>query len=139
MTVVLEAIKFNHDPSSETTDALNIRKNKTQFVTVPEWQRGISVNLEDSPLACQNTRRAQKTEAHQLSEKHQETITSKGQLSRNFRLETIAAKPRESDRAIHCFCACHPICLCGRMRYNVAHRLTENSVVYSSRSREACA
>lgn len=51
MNVLLEAIKFNHDPTSETTDALNIRRNETQFVTVPEWQRNISINPEDSPAA----------------------------------------------------------------------------------------
>ncbi len=51
MSVQLEAIKFNHDPQSATSDALNIRRNATQFVSVPEWQRGISVNPEDSPAA----------------------------------------------------------------------------------------
>jgi hypothetical protein len=51
MNVTLEAIKFNHDPTSATTDAFNIRKNETQPVTVPEWRRGISVNPEDSPAA----------------------------------------------------------------------------------------
>jgi hypothetical protein len=51
MSVLLEAIKFNHDPASVTKDALNIRKNATQFVTVPEWQRNFSVNAEDSPAA----------------------------------------------------------------------------------------
>jgi hypothetical protein len=47
----LEAIRFNHDPTSATTDAFNIRKNETQFVTVPEWQRGVSHSPEDSPAA----------------------------------------------------------------------------------------
>jgi hypothetical protein len=51
VSIQLEAIKFNHNPSSATTDALNIRKNATQFVTVPEWRRGISINPEDSPAA----------------------------------------------------------------------------------------
>ncbi|MBI1926538.1 hypothetical protein HYR99_20130 [Candidatus Poribacteria bacterium] len=51
MSVVLEAIKLNHDPTSATTDALNIRRNASQFVAAPEWQRGISVNPEDSPAA----------------------------------------------------------------------------------------
>jgi hypothetical protein len=39
MRVELEAIKFNHDPESATSDALNIRKNETTPVTVPEWRR----------------------------------------------------------------------------------------------------
>lgn len=51
MGVQLEAIKFNHDPASSTTNALNIRKNAAEFVTVPEWRRAISVLPEDSPAA----------------------------------------------------------------------------------------
>lgn len=51
MGIILEAIKFNHDPNSATTDALNIRKNAAQPVSVPEWQRGISANPEDSLAA----------------------------------------------------------------------------------------
>ncbi|MFL6233641.1 MAG: hypothetical protein ACJ76N_10950 [Thermoanaerobaculia bacterium] len=51
MSVRLEAIKFNHDPSSATSDAFNIRRNATQFVSVPEWQHGVSVLPEDSPAA----------------------------------------------------------------------------------------
>lgn len=51
MGVVLEAIKFNHDPNTATHDALNIRRNATEVVTVPEWRRGVSVKPEDSPAA----------------------------------------------------------------------------------------
>lgn len=51
MRVELEAIKFNHDPESATVDALTIRKNATESVSVPEWQRDISLNPEDSPAA----------------------------------------------------------------------------------------
>jgi hypothetical protein len=51
MSVSLEAIKFNHDPGAATADALNIRRNAGQFVTVPEWRQGVSVNPEDSPAA----------------------------------------------------------------------------------------
>src|SRR5205085_7206929 len=51
MSVLLEAIQFNHDATSATHDAFNIRKNSTQFVHVPEWRRGISVNPEDAPAA----------------------------------------------------------------------------------------
>lgn len=47
----LEAIAFNHDPAAATHDALNLRRNATQWVTVPEWRRGISVTPEDSPAA----------------------------------------------------------------------------------------
>jgi hypothetical protein len=45
------SIKFNHDPSSATGDAFNIRRNATAFVDVPEWTKGASVNPEDSLAA----------------------------------------------------------------------------------------
>ena len=48
---VLEAIKLNHDPAGAATDALNVRRNKTVFVEVPEWRRGVSVLAEDSVAA----------------------------------------------------------------------------------------
>ncbi|MBA3243028.1 MAG: hypothetical protein H0T60_17550, partial [Acidobacteria bacterium] len=51
MDIKLEAVTFNHDPASATFDALNIRKNDKQFISIPEWQRGISINPEDSPAA----------------------------------------------------------------------------------------
>ena len=51
MTIVLDAIKFNHDSGSATVDALNIRRNATQFVSVPEWVQGVSSSPEQSPAA----------------------------------------------------------------------------------------
>jgi hypothetical protein len=51
MTVRLDAIKLNHDPGTVHDNAINIRKNATTFVDVPEWRAGISVNPEDSPAA----------------------------------------------------------------------------------------
>ena len=51
MPLRLEAIKFNHDPSSASIDAFNIRKNEREFVEAPEWRRGVSINPEDSPAA----------------------------------------------------------------------------------------
>jgi hypothetical protein len=51
MSIVLEAIMFNHDPTSATTDALNIRRNFSDTVTVPEWRRGVSTLPRDSPAA----------------------------------------------------------------------------------------
>lgn len=51
MKVILEAIKFNHDPGSAANDGINIRKNEKLFVNVPEWQSGVSVNPEDSTAA----------------------------------------------------------------------------------------
>jgi hypothetical protein len=47
----LEAIKFNHDPTSASVDALNIRRDATTFVHVPEWCNGVSIAPEDSPAA----------------------------------------------------------------------------------------
>src|SRR5437764_9830209 len=76
MSVTLEAIKFNHDPNSATAYALNIRKNATQFVNVPEWQRGSSVTPEDSPVAYA----IRETKGHKL---------------------TIQAKFKRTNSAIH--------------------------------------
>src|SRR4029077_16511802 len=49
--LAIEAIKFNHNIGAATNDALNIRQNVTQFISVPEWRRFISVNPEDSRAA----------------------------------------------------------------------------------------
>jgi hypothetical protein len=51
MSVILDAIKFNHNTGSHTTDALTIRKNRYEDISVPEWQNGISIKPEDSPAA----------------------------------------------------------------------------------------
>lgn len=51
MSLRLEEIAFNHDSASATHDALNIRRNAVEFVPVPEWRRGVSVQPEDSPCA----------------------------------------------------------------------------------------
>lgn len=51
MGVQLLAIKFNHDSASVTHDALNLRRNASEFIEVPEWRRGVSVNPEDAPAA----------------------------------------------------------------------------------------
>ena len=51
MGVELQAIKFNHDPGSAAGDALNIRRNATRFVDIPEWRRGVSERPEDSVAA----------------------------------------------------------------------------------------
>jgi hypothetical protein len=37
MQVTLEAIKFNHDPTGETTGAFNLRRNETVTIPIPEW------------------------------------------------------------------------------------------------------
>lgn len=49
--VRVEEIKFNHDPSSHTIDALNIRKNYDEEVIVPEWRRKQTRRPEQSPAA----------------------------------------------------------------------------------------
>lgn len=51
MSVILKAIKFNHDPFSATHDALNIRRNLTTFVNVPEWVLGTTTKPEQSVAA----------------------------------------------------------------------------------------
>ncbi|HSK72372.1 MAG TPA: hypothetical protein VK892_11785 [Pyrinomonadaceae bacterium] len=77
MSVQLLAIKFNHDSNSATSDALNIRRNATKFVNVPEWERGISINPEDSPAA------------YSLAETQGNTITIQAKFKRlNNRIQT---------------------------------------------------
>lgn len=49
--ISIEAIKFNHHPASADRDALNIRKNASQFIYVPEWVRGYSLIADDSLAA----------------------------------------------------------------------------------------
>ncbi len=46
----LLAIKFNHDSNSANEDALNLRRNATDFVDVPEWVRGM-IKPEESLAA----------------------------------------------------------------------------------------
>ncbi len=49
--IQLESITFNHNPAAATHDAINLRRNATEWVTVPEWRHGASVTPEDSPAA----------------------------------------------------------------------------------------
>ena len=49
--VRLDTIAFNHDPSTATHDAINLRRNASTWLPVPEWQRGVSVLAEDSMAA----------------------------------------------------------------------------------------
>lgn len=51
MSVHLQAIQFNHTDGSASHDALTIRRNKTQTVSVPEWVNGASILAEDSMAA----------------------------------------------------------------------------------------
>lgn len=47
----LESIAFNHDTTGHASDALTVRRNATQPVTVPEWRHGVSVTADDAPGA----------------------------------------------------------------------------------------
>ena len=49
--IQLETVAFNHDSGAATHDAINLRKNASTWLTVPEWQRGVSVLPEDSTAA----------------------------------------------------------------------------------------
>lgn len=51
MSLRLEAILFNHDSSSATVDAFNIRKNEHVPIEPPEWRRGVTNKPKDSPAA----------------------------------------------------------------------------------------
>lgn len=69
MQIQLNSIAFNHNPNSINTDGINIRKNKTTPIAVPEWVRGSSVVHEDS-LAC-----------YAMSETNGNTLTIQAQFS----------------------------------------------------------
>ncbi len=47
----VDTVAFNHNPMTAIGNGVNIRKNATAWVTVPEWRRGFCVNPEDSPAA----------------------------------------------------------------------------------------
>ncbi|MCE7987531.1 MAG: hypothetical protein DYG89_40715 [Caldilinea sp. CFX5] len=51
MSIQLEAIAFNHDPTAATHDALNLRRNYGQPLPAPEWQRGAHLGT-DAVVAC---------------------------------------------------------------------------------------
>ena len=51
MGLEVVSIQFNHDSASATNDALTIRRNKAQIVSLPEWQHGVSVSPADAPAA----------------------------------------------------------------------------------------
>jgi hypothetical protein len=45
--IALESVSFNHNTSSNSSDAINIRMNRTEDVLVPEWQK----NKKNYPAA----------------------------------------------------------------------------------------
>ncbi len=51
MSLHIQTIAFNHNPDSESTDAVNIRLNRDNYLTSPEWIRGISQTFSDSRAA----------------------------------------------------------------------------------------
>ena len=69
MSIELLAIKFNHDAQAHSGDALNIRRNATAEIIVPEWVRGMS-KAEDSVAA------------YSIRDTHNNTITIQAKLAR---------------------------------------------------------
>ena len=51
MGLQVESIAFNHDSTGHASDALTVRRNAAQPVTVPEWRHGVSVTADDAPAA----------------------------------------------------------------------------------------
>lgn len=51
MSLLIQTIAFNHDPNSESTDAVNIRLNRDNYLASPEWIREISQKFGDSRAA----------------------------------------------------------------------------------------
>jgi hypothetical protein len=70
MAVVLNAVQFNHNPASSKDSALNIRRNASAFLPVPEWRQGVSVEPEDSVAA------------YSIEDTAGQTITIKASFSR---------------------------------------------------------
>jgi hypothetical protein len=85
MSVQLLAIALNHDPTSANADALNIRRNATTFVNVPEWQRGVSVNPEDAPAA------------YALAQVHGQAVTIKAQFRTTTPLGSVKIRALDTD------------------------------------------
>ena len=78
MSVQLESIQFNHDSNSASHDGLNLRRNATQTITLPEWRRGASINPEDAPVA------------YSIADTQGNTITIKAQFRRiNSNIESL--------------------------------------------------
>jgi hypothetical protein len=96
MNVILEAIKFNHDLNSATSDAFNIRRNETEPVDRLEWRRGISFTAAQSPAAYAIA----ETRGHVLTIKAQFTGTANGTV----RVRAIEA--RSDYRQVR---GCNPI------------------------------
>lgn len=90
MSILLEAIRFNHDTKSADCDAINVRKNASHAVPTPEWQRGRSIKPEDSPAA------------YSIADTRGQTIVIKVQLRRTnpdlSSVEVRAIDPAWSDR-----------------------------------------
>jgi len=78
-TLQITQITFNHDATGATTDALNIRRNATAFITTPEWQQGTSVNPQDAQAA------------YSIRDTQGNTIT----IQARFQLSTPTAVPME--------------------------------------------
>lgn len=51
MPVTLESIAFNHDPSGKATGAFYIRRNETEPVVLPEWEKCRCTAPDSSPVA----------------------------------------------------------------------------------------
>jgi hypothetical protein len=109
MQVRLEKIQFNHDPTSAGTDAYNIRKNETTFITLPEWQFGKSTSPEDSRAA------------YSLSDTRDHVLTLKAKFSTS---DTVAQQL--SIRAVD---ASVP-----SAEGNVLGEVAENTVVFANGS-----
>jgi hypothetical protein len=73
VSVQLESITFNHDTAGHASDALTIRRNASQAVTIPEWRRGVSTHPEDSPAA------------YSLADVRQSRVTIRAEFTRSGR------------------------------------------------------
>ena len=67
----VEWIRFNHDPTSASGDALNIRRDGTfeGFSNEPEWRRGIATRAADSTAVYARAAIGQNTITIQVTRK----------------------------------------------------------------------
>ena len=94
MDVRLEAIELNHDPTGASVDALTIRRNASQPITVPEWRHGVTTQPEDSPAA------------YSIAETQGHTLTIRVQLRRlDPSVESVEVRAIDGNAAGGCLYA----------------------------------
>ncbi|MFX0199468.1 MAG: hypothetical protein ACFFCW_25380 [Candidatus Hodarchaeota archaeon] len=107
--VCLESVSLNHNSISSASDALNIRKNYTQAVVIPEWQkakkshpaayiknRNVTVKAVFSAAAGVNSAQIRATVRYgSLGSVNQKTVSFSGGASGQVSFQVAAPTPNE--------------------------------------------